>query len=97
MEKIVAQLARYAPNIPNAIEARQLMVAPDLEERFGLIGGHIFHGELLPGQIYEGRFGVRSPIAGLYLCGSGTHPGGCVSGFPGRRAAQAVLADRVLA
>ena len=95
--KIVAQLARYAPNIPNAIEARQLMVASDLEERFGLIGGHIFHGELLPGQIFERRFGVRSPIAGLYLCGSGTHPGGCVSGFPGRRAAQAVLADRVLA
>ena len=94
-EKIIAQLARYAPNIPNAIEARQLLVAPDLEERFGLIGGHIFHGELLPGQIFERRFAVRSPIEGLYLCGSGTHPGGCVSGFPGRRAAQAVLADRV--
>lgn len=96
-KKIVAMLARYAPNIPNAIEAQQLMAAPDLEERFGLVGGHIFHGELLPGQIFETRFGVRAPVRGLYLCGSGTHPGGCVSGFPGRRAAQAVLADRVLA
>ena len=96
-EKIIARLARYAPNIPNAIEARQLMVAPDLEERFGLIGGHIFHGELLPGQIFERRFDVRGAVSGLYLCGSGTHPGGCVSGFPGRRAAHAVLADRVSA
>ena len=96
-DKVIALLARYAPNIPNAIEAQQLLVAPDLEERFGLIGGHIFHGELLPGQIFDGRFGVRAPVRGLYLCGSGTHPGGCVSGFPGRRAAQAVLADRVSA
>ena len=96
-EKIIARLARYAPNIPTAIEARQLMVAPDLEERFGLIGGHIFHGELLPGQIFERRFDVRGAVSGLYLCGSGTHPGGCVSGFPGRRAAHAVLADRVSA
>ncbi len=96
-EKVIALLARYAPNIPNVVEAQQLLVAPDLEERFGLVGGHIFHGELLPGQIFERRFGVRAPVRGLYLCGSGTHPGGCVSGFPGRRAAQAVLADRVLA
>jgi phytoene dehydrogenase-like protein len=59
----------------------------------GLAGGHIFHGELLPDQIYERRFAVRPGIDGLYLCGSGTHPGGCVSGFPGRRAAEAVLAD----
>ncbi len=92
-ENIVAVLARYAPNIPRAIEARQLMAAPDLEARFGLIGGNIFHGELLPGQIYENRFATRTPVAGLYLGGSGAHPGGCVSGFPGKRAAFAALAD----
>jgi phytoene dehydrogenase-like protein len=92
-DKIVAILARFAPNLPNAIEARQILAAPDLEERFGLVGGHIFHGELLPGQIYEERFDVRTPVRGLYLCGSGTHPGGCVSGFPGKRAASAALRD----
>ncbi len=90
---IVALLARYAPNIPAAIEDRQVFSPADLEARFGLVGGHIFHGELLPGQIYEERFAMRTPVAGLYLCGSGTHPGGCVSGFPGRRAAGAAIAD----
>jgi phytoene dehydrogenase-like protein len=92
-DRIVAQLAAYAPNLPAAIEHRQILAAPDLEALLGLSGGHIFHGELLPGQIYERRFGVRPGIAGLYLCGSGTHPGGCVSGFPGRRAAAAAIAD----
>jgi phytoene dehydrogenase-like protein len=92
-DRIVAILARYAPNIPGAIEHRQALAAPDLAELIGLPGGHIFHGELLPGQIYEQRFGVRAGIDGLYLCGSGTHPGGCVSGFPGRRAAEALIAD----
>jgi phytoene dehydrogenase-like protein len=92
-DKIVAILARYAPNLPDAIEHRQVLAAPDLEARFGLTGGHIFHGELLPGQIYEDRFATRTPVPGLYLCGSGAHPGGCVSGFPGRRAAAAILRD----
>jgi phytoene dehydrogenase-like protein len=92
-DRIVAQLAAYAPNLPGAIEHRQVLTPPDLEALLGLAGGHIFHGELLPGQIYEDRFGVRTGIDGLYLCGSGTHPGGCVSGFPGRRAAEAAIAD----
>ena len=92
-DDIIALLAAYAPNLPSAIEARQVLSPADLELRFGLIGGHIFHGELLPGQIYEHRFAVRTPVDGLYLCGSGTHPGGCVSGFPGRRAARAAITD----
>jgi phytoene dehydrogenase-like protein len=92
-DRVVAQLAAYAPNLPAAVEHRQVFAPPDLEATFGLQGGHIFHGELLPGQIYERRFGVRTGIDGLYLCGSGTHPGGCVSGFPGRRAATAAIAD----
>ena len=94
-DRIVAQLAAYAPNLPEAIEHRQILAAPDIEAQIGITGGHIFHGELLPGQIYERRFGVRTGIDGLYLCGSGTHPGGCVSGFPGRRAATARLNDLV--
>ncbi len=95
-DRIVAQLAAYAPNLPAAIEHRQVLAPPDLEAMLGLTGGHIFHGELLPGQIYDQRFGVRTGIDGLYLCGSGTHPGGCVSGFPGRRAAHAAIADGAL-
>lgn len=92
-DQIVNLLARYAPNLPAAIEHRNMMAPPDLESILGLAGGHIFHGELLPEQIYEKRFRVRTEIDGLYLCGSGTHPGGCVSGFPGRRAAEAMIAD----
>lgn len=92
-DTIVAILARYAPNLPNAIEHRQVLAPPDLESRFGLVGGHIFHGELVPGQIYEDRFATRTPVRNLYLCGSGAHPGGCVSGFPGKRAARAILHD----
>ena len=59
-DRIVDQLAAYAPNLPGAIEHRQILAPPDLEATLGLTGGHIFHGELLPGQIYEDRFGVRT-------------------------------------
>jgi phytoene dehydrogenase-like protein len=90
-DAIVATLAQYAPNLPSAIEARQILAPPDLEARFGLTSGHIFHGELLPGQILGDRFPTATGIAGLYLCGSGASPGGCVSGIPGLRAARAVL------
>jgi phytoene dehydrogenase-like protein len=92
-DSLIATLARFAPNIPNAVEERQMLAPPDLEAVIGLTGGHIFHGELLPEQIYERRFPLRTGLDGLYLCGSGTHPGGCVSGFPGRRAATAVIHD----
>ena len=92
-DTIVAELARFAPNLPSAIEGRQILAPPDLEQRFGLTGGHIFHGELLPDQIFEQRFAARTPVKGLYLCGSGAHPGGCVSGVPGWRAARSATAD----
>ncbi len=94
-KSIVNTLARYAPNLPNAIEAVQLLAPPDLEERFGLYRGHIFHGELLPGQILSDRFTVRTGIEGLLLCGSGASPGGCVSGIPGFHAARVALAGTV--
>ncbi len=91
-DRIVYLLGQYAPNVPRAIEARQILSPVDLESHFGLVGGHIFHGDLLPGQIYEDRFATVTPLRNLYLCGSGAHPGGCVSGFPGKRAANAVAA-----
>jgi phytoene dehydrogenase-like protein len=94
---IVQTIGEYAPNVPAAVEEMQLFTPVDLEKRFGLRGGHIFHGELLPGQIFEDRFAVRTPVDRLYLCGSGTHPGGCVSGAPGLRGARALLSDRALA
>ena len=82
-DAIVATLARYAPNLPDAIEARQILAPPDIEARFGIAGGQIFHGEILPGQMFAGRFAARTGVPRLYLCGSGAHPGGCVSGLPG--------------
>ncbi|HTX02185.1 MAG TPA: NAD(P)/FAD-dependent oxidoreductase [Candidatus Acidoferrales bacterium] len=90
---IIETLAQYAPNLIDLIEDWDILSPADIEARIGISGGHIFHGELLPGQIFEDRFNVRTPLGGLYLCGSGTHPGGCVTGIPGRRAARAVLAD----
>jgi phytoene dehydrogenase-like protein len=98
-DAVIATLARYAPNVPTAIVAREVLGPPDLEERFGLTGGNIFHGEVLPGAIFGERpvagwgGGARTPVAGLYLCGAGAHPGGGVMGAPGRNAAMAVLAD----
>ncbi len=96
-DSIVATIGKFAPNVPGAVEARQILTPYDLERRFGLAKGHIFHGELLPGQIFQDRFAVRTPLRALYLCGSGTHPGGCVSGAPGARGARAVLKDLVAA
>lgn len=93
-DAIVATLARYAPNLPSAIEARQILAPPDLETRFGLHGGHIFHGELLPGQTLGDRFATETEIEALLMCGSGASPGGCVSGIPGLRAARAALGIR---
>jgi phytoene dehydrogenase-like protein len=92
-DTVVAAVAQHAPNLPNAILARQILAPPDLESKIGLTGGHIFHGELLPGQMFAKRFAARTPLPGLYLCGSGAHPGGCVSGIPGMHAAHAAVAD----
>lgn len=92
-DAVIDMLASYAPNIRDAIAYREVLGPPDLEERFGLTGGNIFHGEITPGQIFGDRFGVRTSIPGLYLCGSGAHPGGAVTGAPGWNAARALLAD----
>ncbi|MGZ4121008.1 MAG: phytoene desaturase family protein [Actinomycetota bacterium] len=92
-DRVIETLGSYAPNIARAIVHRQVLGPADLEERFGLTGGNIFHGEILPGQIFGERLGPRTPLAGLYLCGSGAHPGGGICGAPGWNAAKALLAD----
>jgi phytoene dehydrogenase-like protein len=90
---VVAEVARFAPDVAEAIEERQVLGPPDIEDRIGLTGGHIFQGECLPDQLWARRFGPRTPVLGLYLCGAATHPGGSVIGVNGRNAAMAVLED----
>jgi phytoene dehydrogenase-like protein len=97
-DRVLAKLAEYAPNMRDAVIARQMLAPVDLETRFGLTGGHIFHGEMTPDQSFDlrplaGHSDYRTPLPGLYLCGSGTHPGGGVTGIPGHNAARVVLDD----
>jgi phytoene dehydrogenase-like protein len=89
----LAAIARFAPDVADCVVDRQVLGPPDVEERIGLTGGHIFQGECLPDQMWEHRFGPRLDADGLYLCGAATHPGGSVMGINGRNAADAVLAD----
>ena len=89
---------RYAPNFKQSVLGRQIFSPLDLERTFGLIGGDIFHGSLDFGQMFSarpmlGHADYRGPLPGLYMCGSGTHPGGGVTGLPGRNAAREVLRD----
>ncbi|MBV8159478.1 MAG: NAD(P)/FAD-dependent oxidoreductase [Acidimicrobiia bacterium] len=89
----LAAIARFAPDVGDVVEHRQVLAPPDVEARVGLTGGHIFQGECLPEQMWDRRFAPRTPIGGLYLCGAATHPGGSVIGLNGRNAAMAVAAD----
>jgi phytoene dehydrogenase-like protein len=95
---IVRTVSDYAPNFRQAVVGRQVLSPLDLEREFGLVGGDIFHGALHLDQIYSlrpaaGYADYRSPVKGLYLCGSGAHPGGGVSGLPGHHAARAIIKD----
>ncbi len=89
----LAAIARFAPDVADCVVDRQVLGPPDVEERMGLTGGHIFQGECLPDQMWERRFAPRIGVEGVYLCGAGTHPGGSVMAINGRNAAMAVLAD----
>jgi len=88
----------HAPNFKASVLGRQIMSPLDLERTFGLIGGDIFHGALSLDQMFSarpmlGHGDYRGPLAGLYMCGSGTHPGGGVTGAPGHNAAREIIAD----
>jgi len=98
-DQVIATVDRHAPGFAASIIGRQIHSPLDLERRFGLIGGDIFHGKMGLDQLFSARPMIgaadyRMPLPGLYLCGSGAHPGGGVTGAPGHNAAQAVLADR---
>ncbi len=98
-DAVIATVEEHAPGFASSIVARQIHSPLDLERRFGLIGGDIFHGKMGLDQLFSARPMIgfadyRMPLAGLYLCGSGAHPGGGVTGAPGHNAAMAVLADR---
>jgi phytoene dehydrogenase-like protein len=97
-EVVIDTVTRYAPNFRSAIVGRQILSPLDLEQRFGLIDGDIFHGQLRLGQLFSARpvlgsASYRLPVSGLYLCGAGAHPGGGVTGLPGRNAAREILRD----
>jgi phytoene dehydrogenase-like protein len=86
------------PGFRKIVLGREVLTPLDLERRFGLTGGHIYHGEMTPNQQIvlrpvPGWSQYRTPIAGLYLCGSGAHPGGGVTGAPGYNAAREILRD----
>jgi phytoene dehydrogenase-like protein len=95
-ERVIDVIEQYAPNIRKVLVDKQVLTPLDLERRFGIAGGNIFHGELIREQLfskrpvpYWGHYG--SPLPGLYLCGSGTHPGGGVMGASGYNAARQII------
>jgi phytoene dehydrogenase-like protein len=95
---MIETVTRYAPNFKSAVLGRQILSPLDLERTFGLVGGDIFHGALNLDQLFSARpmlgyANYRTPIRGLYMCGSGTHPGGGVTGAPGHNAAREILRD----
>ncbi len=97
-DAVVQTLATYAPDLPSRILHRQVITPADLEQTFGLTGGHILHGELTLDQFFTmrpllGWARYRTPIQGLYLCGSGTHPGSGLTGGSGANAAREILKD----
>jgi phytoene dehydrogenase-like protein len=92
-DRVLAEIARFAPDVVDVVEQREVLGPPDVEARIGLTDGHIFQGECTPDQLWDRRFGPRTPVPGLYLCGAATHPGGSVIGANGRNAAMAVLDD----
>jgi phytoene dehydrogenase-like protein len=98
-DAIIAHVDRFAPGFAASILGRLALSPLDLERRFGLIGGDIFHGKMGLDQLFSnrpmlGHADYRMPLDALYLCGSGAHPGGGVTGAPGHNAAHAILKDR---
>ena len=97
-DTVVKTLARYAPDLPDKILHHQIITPFDLEDRYGLTGGQIFHGDLALDQIFTMRpmldwARYRTAIQNLYLCGSGTHPGTGLTGGSGANAAREILKE----
>jgi phytoene dehydrogenase-like protein len=95
---VIETVNRHAPNFKASVIARQVLSPLDLETRFGLVDGDIFHGQLSLDQLFSarpviGHADYRLPVPGLYLCGSGAHPGGGVTGVPGHNAAREIIRD----
>ena len=97
-DNVIATIAQYAPDLPSLILHRQVLSPLDIESTFGLTEGNIFQGELLLEQLFSGRpmpgASYATPVRDLWLCGSSAHPGGAISGAPGRNAAVAILRAR---
>lgn len=98
-DAVIDQVTRFAPNFKASVLGRRVLTPLDLEREFGLVGGDIFHGKLSLNQLFSARPALghgdyRMPLKGLYLCGSGAHPGGGVTGVPGHNAAREILRDR---
>jgi phytoene dehydrogenase-like protein len=97
-ERVLDLIAEYCPNIRDIVVDLQVLTPLDMERRFGISGGNIFHGEMSFEQMFvmrplPGWARYRTPLAGLYLCGSGAHPGGGVMGAPGYNCAREILKD----
>ena len=97
-QTVVQTLAQYAPNLPELILTHQIITPLDLEEKYGLTGGQIFHGELALDQFFTMRplldwARYRTPVEKLFLCGSGTHPGAGLTGGSGANAAREILKE----
>jgi phytoene dehydrogenase-like protein len=95
-DRVLEVISEYAPNMRDIVLERQVLSPLDLERRFGISGGNIFHGEMALDQMFvlrpvAGYARYRTPVRGLYLCGSGAHPGGGVMGAPGFNAAREIL------
>ncbi len=96
LSRVIETLNRHAPGIDGLVEHAQVLAPPDLERIYGLSGGHIYHGEPSLDQLFTmrpvlGCARYLTPIPGLFLCGSGTHPGGGITGGPGQNAAREIL------
>jgi phytoene dehydrogenase-like protein len=95
---VVKALERYAPGLSDLVTAQRVTTPVDLENEYGLSGGHVYHGEPGLDQFFVwrpllGHARYRLALPGLYLCGSGAHPGGGVTGAPGANAAREILGD----
>ena len=97
-DRVQATLENHLPGLGKLVVGRQVLTPVDLETRFGLTEGHIYHGEMTLDQSFvlrpvPGWSRYRTPVDGLYLCGAGAHPGGGITGAPGLNASRAILKD----